>query len=95
MRGKEEEERRKERERTYGIKYWGRMIPIKTPDMGALGALRLTSSIEELLPYHTIQDKTGLSRYMLAAWTGTTHGASSQHGVSIVITAHVERADID
>eukprot|EP00965_Chrysotila_dentata_P255611 6212284-Pleurochrysis_carterae.AAC.2 len=30
------------------------MSSTKTPAMGALGLLRLTSSIEESLPYHTI-----------------------------------------
>eukprot|EP00965_Chrysotila_dentata_P078230 2578866-Pleurochrysis_carterae.AAC.1 len=71
MRGKKEEERGEEREKTYktyGIKHWGRvrsMISIKTPVMGALGHLRLTSSIEELLPYHTIPYHSRLIRASL------------------------------
>eukprot|EP00965_Chrysotila_dentata_P064495 2138581-Pleurochrysis_carterae.AAC.1 len=66
IRGKEDGKREIEREKTYGIKHWGRvrsvpkihiqMISIKTPDMGALGPLRPTSSLlEEILPYHTIR----------------------------------------
>eukprot|EP00965_Chrysotila_dentata_P016004 530072-Pleurochrysis_carterae.AAC.1 len=63
--GKENGEKGKERERTYGIKYFRskpkihvQLPRMQTPEMGALGFLRLTSSQKELLPYHNIPNHT-------------------------------------
>eukprot|EP00965_Chrysotila_dentata_P136833 4525585-Pleurochrysis_carterae.AAC.1 len=64
--GAEDGEGRIEKERTYGIKHWGRVrtiskihIQSKTPEMGAPGPLGRTSSQEELLPYLILPYYTG------------------------------------
>eukprot|EP00965_Chrysotila_dentata_P210441 6185881-Pleurochrysis_carterae.AAC.2 len=72
--GMEDGEGRIEKERTYGIKHWGRVrtmprihIQFKTPEMGASGPLRPTSSQEE--PYLTLPYFIKITPCCSALWS--------------------------